>query len=608
MRKIKVADFLIECLNRIGVQHVFLLPGGGAMHLNDALAKSENVIGVPLHHEQSAGIAAEAYGRVAQCGFGVAMVTSGPGASNVITPVVGAWIESIPMLVLSGQVKRSDLIGDRPLRQTGVQEIQTSEIVKPITKFVVTIQNAADTPRILKLALSHMLTGRHGPVWLDVPLDIQASTIIVNDADFECLIPAKEHPDSLVENNVSKIIAKLKTSTRPLFLLGHGVRLSGSAELFKKVCEEARIPCLFTWNAADLLEWDNELNVGRPGVVAARAPNFAVQNCDLLISIGCRIDNVVTGYNPDGFAPNAFKVIVDIDEAELSRHPFPESLKINTDAKLFFEVFLRNLKGFSGPPDWIARCQNWKLKYPPLDGRSFETSKLSHFQFVDAVSDLIEPSTLVVTGSSGLAIEIFYMAFRNKKGQRFFLTSGLGSMGYALPAAIGACIANNSTKTYCFEGDGSLMLNLQELVSLKSLNLPICLFVMNNSGYASIRNTQKNYFEGRMLASDFDSGLDIPDFLELASAIGICCEKVETLKDLKKAFLKTKQLVAPIIIDVQLEVNETLTPKVSATPQRDGSMVSMPLEDMSPLLPLEVLRDEMIVDVNQRSIDVRQAK
>jgi len=597
----RVADYLLNRLADLGIEDIFFLPGGGAMYLNDALACEDRITAIPCHHEQACGIAAEAYGRTHQSGFGVAMVTTGPGATNVLTPVAGAWIESLPLFVLSGQVKRPDALRGRPLRQSGVQEVDVVSMVKPITKFAVTIDSPENARKCFEEAIWNMREGRPGPVWIDVPLDVQAAPI-----DPESLVrfePPTTNANTDLTNSLMGLKELLSNSKRPLVLAGHGVRIAGAANEFKEVVERLGIPCVFTWNASDLLAWDNPLYVGRPGVVAARAPNFAIQNCDCLISIGCRLDNIITAYNPMGFARNAKKIVVDVDKNELDRHQMEVALPILADAKDFIDAWLINVDvAHADWSEWRAKCLDWKNRYTPLDGRTFESNgPISHYDFVETISNAIPENQLVITGSSGLAVEVFYTVYRNKIGQRMFLTSGLGSMGYGIAAAIGACIGAGRIPTVCVESDGSLMLNLQELATLKALNLPITVVVMNNGGYASIRNTQRNYFEERYLGTGPASGLFIPDFVEVAKGMGLLAEDITSAKQLASSFGKS----GPRLLNVHLKSDEVLSPKVAAMPQPDGSIISMPLEDMSPLLSLEQLEKEMIYGIDDRSRLVR---
>jgi acetolactate synthase I/II/III large subunit len=597
----RVADYLLSRLADLGIEDVFFLPGGGAMYLNDALACESRITAIPCHHEQACGIAAEAYGRTHKSGFGVAMVTTGPGATNVLTPVAGAWIESLPLFILSGQVKRPDALRGRPLRQSGVQEVDVVSMVKPVTKYAVTVDSPENIRKCFEEAIWHMREGRPGPVWLDVPLDVQAAPI-----DPEKLVGFESPPKNSKANFVNALTGVqelLSKAKRPLILAGHGVRIAGAANEFKQIVHKLGIPCVFTWNASDLLAWDDPLYVGRPGVVAARAPNFAIQNCDCLISIGCRLDNIITAYNPQGFARNAKKIVVDVDQNELDRHQMEVALPILADAKDFIDAWQLNSDAVH--PDWNewrAKCSDWKSRYTPLDGRVFEPDgPISHYDFVETISNAIPENQLVITGSSGLAVEVFYTVYRNKIGQRMFLTSGLGSMGYGIAAAIGACIGAGRIPTVCVESDGSLMLNLQELATLKALDLPITVVVMNNGGYASIRNTQRNYFEERYLGTGPASGLFIPDFVEVAKGMGLLAEDVTSAEQLAGSFGRS----GPRLLNVHLKSDEVLSPKVAAMPQPDGSIISMPLEDMSPLLSLQELEKEMLDGVDDRSRLVR---
>ena len=499
--------------------------------------------------------------------------------------------------MISGQVKRADAINGREIRQGGVQEVDIISVVKPITKFAVTIPAPEDARICLEEALWRMRSNRPGPVWIDVPLDVQAAPINPGLLRGFSPPPSDDSADATADQVVA-VNAILKGSKRPIFLIGHGVRISGATEVFRELAEKLRIPCVFTWNAADTFHWDHDLYIGRPGVVAARAPNFAIQNSDCLISIGCRLDNVITAYNPAGFARAAKKIVVDVDINELDRHQIPIDVKICSSAISFLQTWSKNMPVLADLSTWRAKCLDWKHRYTPLDGKTFDAKgPIAHFEMAEKLSGAIGEGQLVVTGSSGLAVEVFYTAFRNKKGQRIFLTSGLGSMGYGLPAAIGACIGSGGVSTVCVESDGSLMLNLQELATLKQLNLPITLVVMNNNGYASIRNTQRNYFDQRYIGSSPQSGLLIPDLMSIATALGIDCLRVTDASELKPALFNGGQR----IVEIVLEENVALSPKVSAMPQPDGSMISMPLEDMSPLLPRSVLRNEMLIPLHPLS-------
>ncbi|MCE7765134.1 thiamine pyrophosphate-binding protein [Pseudomonas putida] len=601
----RVADYIADFIADLGVEHVFLLPGGGAMHLNDAVGKHPDLDVVACHHEQAAAIAAEAYCRINE-NIGVAMVTTGPGATNAVTAVAGAWIESVPLLVISGQVKRADLLRGAPLRQKGVQEVDIVSVVEPITKYAVTIQQPEDIRRELERAVFVARDGRAGPVWIDVPLDVQGAPI-----DPDSLVGWDEPaaPVAALEaSTLEQIRSLLEDAQRPLILAGHGVRLSGAAAAFRDLIESMGVPLVTTWNAMDLLPHEHPLYVGRPGVVALRAPNFAIQNADLLITLGCRLDNIITAYAPRDFARNARKIVVDVDANEIAKLDMHIDVAVTSDAASFVDTLAASLKGASfSRPQWLERCRDWKARYGVNDGKPFPASgPISHFQFADSLSNAVPENTLVSTGSSGLAVEVFYTVFRNRPGQRVFLTSGLGAMGYGLPAAIGACFANGCKPMVAVESDGSLQLNIQELATLRGFNLPICLVVMNNGGYASIRNTQRNYFESRYVGTGPEAGLWMPDLEELARAYHLPFKRISDAAELDAGLAEAMQMPRPMILEVLLMKDEALSPKVAAIPQADGSMTSMPLEDMSPLLPLAVLEEEMAGNIAPVSRQVRQ--
>ena len=566
----RVADFIADFIADIGVGHVFLLPGGGAMYLVDGVGKNPRLKVVACLHEQGATIAAEAYSRINE-NIGVAMVTSGPGATNAITAVAGAWIESVPMMVISGQVKRADMMRGAPLRQKGVQEVDIVQIVKSITKYAVTVEKPEDIRIIMEQAYHLAREGRSGPVWIDVPLDVQAS--IVNPLELKGWTPPQSQQHHKVySSQLEQLATLLSKAERPVILAGHGIRLSGGTDIFRKIVDQLGIPVVTTWNSLDLLPYEHPLYVGRPGVVALRAPNFAVQNCDLLISIGCRLDNIITAFNPRGFARVAKKVVVDVDHHELEKLDMDVDLPIQSDAKDFL-IALESSVIVSEKKNWTAwqnRCLDWKKRYDIHHAHPLTANKeISSYHFIDALSEVAKPDTVVSSGSSGLGVEVFYSVFRNKPGQRVFLTSGLGSMGYGLPTAIGACFANDCKPMIAVETDGSLQLNIQELATMRAFDLPICLFVMNNNGYASIRNTMRNYFDGRYVGTGPEAGLMLPDLEKVAATYGLSFVRIENAENLREQLHKALELKRPALIDVRLISNETLEPKVAASPQAD---------------------------------------
>lgn len=598
----RVAEYIADFVSRNGVDTVFMVPGGGNMYLADAFGKHKKIEYIPHHHEQAASIAAEAYGRVTE-NVGIALVTTGPGGTNAMTGVAGAWIDSLPLIVISGQVKRADMKGDSGVRQMGPQEVDVVSMVKPITKHAVTVTDPQSIRYHLEKAFHLARSGRRGPCWIDVPLDVQAAPI---DPDalqgYETESVQTSHTDlDAAANQVAEMIAKAE---RPLFLVGHGVRLANAAAAFRRMAERYNLPVATTWLAMDLFPSAHPLSVGRPGTVAQRPANFAVQNADLLVIIGARLDNVTTAYNPKKFGRYAKKVMVDVDKAELNKLDDAIDLKIEADANAFIETLSRhsNLVGAQDRSAWLNQCSTWKQRFPLNNGKPFEDSgPISHFHLVQILSEEIEEDTLIVTGSSGLAVEAFYTAFRVKDGQRIFLTSGLGAMGYGLPALIGGGIAFGRKPFVAVESDGSLMMNIQELSTIAAQKLPVRIFVCNNNGYASIRTTQRNYFESRFVGTGPEAGLIIPDLCKVSEAHGIPALKVLDAKNLRSTVREVLSMPGPVLCDIHLINDEALLPKSAALPQPDGSIISMPLEDMTPLLSLEELRSNMLVPLDPAS-------
>ncbi len=604
-QNIRLADYVARFVRDQGVNSVFLVPGGGAMYLADAFGNTPGLDYVPNHHEQASSIAAEAFARI-NGRLGCAVVTTGPGGTNAVTGCAGAWIESVPLLVVSGQVKRADLIGASGVRQMGPQEVDIVSIVRPITKYAATVLDPQDIRYQLEKAVHLATHGRRGPVWIDIPLDVQAATI---DADMlrGYTPPAADGATgAALVGECRKIVDMIAAAERPIILAGHGIRLAEAAPQFRALYEALQIPVVTTWNATDLIAADHPLSVGKPGVVALRAPNFAIQNSDLVIAIGARLDNVVTAHNPAKFGRAAKKIMVDVDPAELAKFDGVESfsLRLQADARDFIETLLplaREAKPRQRR-EWLGRCADWKRRYPINDGAPFpKNGPIGHFHLTQALSDELPADTMIVTGSSGLAIEFFYTGFQNKEGQRVFLTSGLGAMGYGMPAMIGAYMASDRRPFVGVESDGSLMMNLQEMQTIASAKLPLRLFLFNNNGYASIRNTQRNYFDGRYVGSGAAGKLDMPDFVALAKTFGWDAFRIEDAADLHAGIQKALTWRGPLLVDVRVVNDEALFPKSAAMPQADGSIVSMPLEDMSPLLPRDEFRANMIVPLDPAS-------
>jgi acetolactate synthase I/II/III large subunit len=609
----RLADYVMSFVAQQGVKHVFLLTGGGAMHLNDALARSTELTFVCNHHEQASAIAAENYSKATN-NLGVVMVTTGPGGTNAITGVVGGWLDSTPMLVLSGQVKRADRMylpdGTKlGVRQRGSQEVDIVSIVKPITKYAVTIDDPQTIRYHLEKAVQLARTGRPGPVWIDIPIDVQAAPI--EPASLRGFDPAEisgadshESKPSLT-NQVRDLLDRLSRAERPFIFAGNGVRVSGAASAFEKLVRKLNAPVGLSWLAMDLLDDNDPLFVGRPGTVASRAANFALQNADFVLVIGIRLDPPLMGWDPKHFARGAYKTVVDIDPAELRKLEGFIDNAMCADAHEFIQIMAKHVDAPTTPlasdhtksarAAWLERCRDWKSRYPIVLQEHRAPGLVSLYHLAEVIGEEAGSNDRVVSGSSGSAIEIFLLAYRARKGRRVFHTAGLGAMGYGIAASIGVCLGSGGKKTICVDGDGGLQLNIQELATVAHLQLPIKLFVLNNRGYASIRATQKNYFGGPNIGCDANTGISVPDYRKIARAYGLKTAVIEGQSDLRGAVRKVLRSRGPVVCDVHIIPDEMRAPRVTSTQRPDGSFVSKPLEDLFPFLDRAEFARNMIV-------------
>lgn len=593
-RNVKLSDYVMQRIAAEGVKHVFLVPGGAAMHLNDSLGKTPGLEFIANLHEQASAIAAEAYSRVTN-GLGVSMVSAGPGGTNAITGVAGAWLDSTPCLFVSGQVKRADLRANRELRQCGVQEIDIVSLVSPITKYAVTVTDPQQIRFHLEKALFLARSGRRGPVWLDIPLDVQASDI---DPGSLLGFPGDEkRTPSTVTLHATETLELLSRAQRPIILAGNGIRAAGAIKDFLDLIDRLGLPVLTTWLGIDLLSDTHPLFIGRPGAFAPRGANFALQNSDFLLVIGARLDPAVTGFAHERLARGARKVFVDIDPAELTKFKMPIDLQIASDAG----GFIRALSALcprepSGRwSEWLQRCQDWRKKYPLVtEEHRSRQDFISTYAFSSLLSDTLANGELLVTASSGTAIEIFLLAYRTKTGQRVFHNRGLGAMGFALPASIGACLASGGRRTICVDGDGGFLFNVQELQTVRRLSLPIKFFILNNDGYASIRNSQKRYFQ-RLVAADRTSGMSLPDIGRVAEAFGIPTNAFHVLSDLEERLPAILDEKGPSVTQIFVPPEEIRAPSLASMQRPDGTMVSKPIEDLWPFLDRDEFRANMIV-------------
>ena len=597
----KLSDFVFDFLERKGIRHAFLVTGGGAMHLDESLGRS-GITPICNSHEQASAICAEVYAKATGLP-GLAVLTTGPGGTNAITGVAGAWLDSTPTIFLSGQVKRPDRMFDsagKPLgmRQLGVQEVDIVSIVAPITKYAVTIIDPSSIRFHLEKAWHLATTGRPGPVWLDIPLDVQASPLDDPAALEGFAAPETQPAGAALQGQVRSVIGAWNKAERPLLFAGNGIRLARAEMEFEELRKLLKAPMAATWCAADLVPSDEPLFVGRPGSVAARGANFAVQNCDLLLAIGVRLDFAITGYAPHNLARGATKIAVDIDAAELAKLGDAIQLPICADSRDFLRELLRQKETLNAVahPEWDARCAAWKTKYPVVTAAHRKPEgQVSIFHLAEVIGEESKATDALISGSSGAGIEIFLLACPTRNGQRIFHTAGLGSMGFGLPSAIAVSIARNHGETICVDGDGGFQFNIQELETVRRLNLPIKFFVLNNDGYASIRASQTNHFGHASIGCDERTGLTIPSLERLAAAYGLQFRAIISQANLREQVREVLDLDGPVLCDVQVIPDESREPRLSSKQLADGSFVSLPLEDLFPFLDREEFLSNMIV-------------
>lgn len=597
-----MADFLVAH----GVTDCFSVVGGGAMHLNDALGHKDGLTVTYNHHEQACAIAAEAYARIDNR-IAAVCVTTGPGGTNALTGVLGGWLDSIPMFIISGQVRYDTTARyalqytETPLRAMGDQEYDIVKSVTPMTKYATMIEDPLQIRYGLEKAWHLATTGRPGPVWIDIPVNYQGSYI--ETEDLTGYDPAKDDallPPPVSQDLVHKVLYAISQAKRPVIHAGYGIRLSGAYDIFRSVIEKLNIPVVTYWNAIDLIEDAHPLYVGRAGNMGDRPGNWAIQNADLVIAIGTRISIRQVGYNWKTWARAAKVFMVDIDQAELKKPTLHVDMPIWADAK----DFLTQLNSAITPDPvfqnriWLDACQNWKKNYPVVQPRQWEENGATAnvYAFVHYLSEQLPENSLTAV-SNGACCVVGHQAYVIKKGSRFANNSAVASMGYGLPAAIGTCISGGRAETICLEGDGSIMMNLQELQTIITNKLPIKIFLINNSGYHSIRITQSNLFsEHCKVGIGEESGdLSFPAFRKIADAFGFPYYEAHSNASMKETVDKVLALDGPVFCEIYTDTEQRWEPKSSTKRLEDGTLVSPPLEDLAPFLPREELKEIMFI-------------
>jgi acetolactate synthase-1/2/3 large subunit len=610
--RVRVADYIAARLAELGLNHVFMVTGGGAMHLNDAFGRAEGLSVICCHHEQACAIAAEGYARLGGRPA-ILNVTTGPGGINALNGVFGAYTDSIPMVVISGQVRRETIASNfsHDLRQLGDQEVDIVRMVGGITKSAVTVQDPTRIRYEIEKAHHLAVTGRPGPTWVDVPIDIQGSYIypaslpsfdpLTEGAGEPLAVPAERGRLRGVALRAAarNLLDHLRQSKRPCVLPGTGVRIAGAADLFLRVAERIGAPVATAFNAHDLVADDHPLYAGRAGTVGDRAGNFAVQNADFLLVLGCRLNIRQISYNWGSFAREAYRVMVDIDRAELTKPTLSIDLPIQADLVEFLTALEVELDAEAWAPtgsNYLTWCRERHARYPVTLPEYWETpAPVNPYCFASSLFEQLEADDIVVTGD-GTACVVTFQSARLKQGQRLFSNSGSASMGYDVPAAIGAWhAAKDARRVICIAGDGSVMMNLQELQTIVGEQLPIKLFVLNNDGYHSIRQTQQNYFPDNVVGCGPESGVTFPDFQKLGAAFGFPVTRIAAHAGIAEAIRAVLDGPGPQLCEVILDKAQPFAPKLSSRRLEDGRMVTSALEDLAPFLSREELADNMMI-------------
>lgn len=601
--KKKVSDFIADYLVKNGIDHVFTVVGGGAMHLNDSFGHHPQMHSVYNHHEQASAIAAEGYARVHNK-MALVCVTSGPGAINALNGVAGAYMDSIPMLVISGQTKTSLTVANSglKLRTLGNQEFDIISALDNMTKYAEMIMDAKEIKYCLEKAIHLARTGRPGPCWLDIPLDIQGAFVETDDLVGYCEKEEAINVDSqtLIREKVALVVDRLRSAKRPVLYAGNGIRISRGKEIFEKLYQQIGIPVVTCWDSIDLIDTENDYYTGRAGTMGDRAGNFAVQNSDLLVCIGSRLNIYQVGYNVKTWAREAFVVVNDIDSEELKKPTIRVDLPVCCDAKIFMEELLHQCaESFCCVnSEWVKQCQIWKEKYPVVLSKHYEEKEgINVYAFIDTLSKKLNADSITVV-ANGSASVVGSQTYYIKKNDRFIMNCGLSSMGYDLPAAIGACVGNDNKEVICIAGDGSVQMNLQELQTIVTNKLPIKIFIINNGGYHQIRLTQNNIFGNELIGVGPESkDLDFPDFEKLAYAYGIPFVRIEENGMLKEKIEKVLEIEGCCLCEVMCTTTQIFEPKSATKKMEDGSLFSPPLEDLAPFLSREELEENMYIDL-----------
>lgn len=597
----RVADYVVEFLVEKGIQDVFLVSGGGIMFLTDAVGLNPKLRYYCNYHEQACVVAAEGYARLRN-GVGACLVTTGPGAANAISALPGAFVDSIPLLVIAGTVKRELIADFDKLRQLGPQEANTVAMAKPVTKYAKSVRDPQTIRYELEYAYAQATSGRPGPVFIEIPVDVQGA--VIDPAKLSGYTAPQRSSDGLAEQ-VAQVLDLIRGANRPILVCGNGVHRAGAQELLRSLLERVQIPIALPVTAKDIIEEDHPLHIGGFGTAGQRRANFAIQNSDCLLAIGAGLNVQKIGFDSKSFAPKARKIFVDIDESQLKHQILRPDLAVQADAGDFLREMLVQLEGapISVSSRWLNACANWKARYPLVMSEYFnDPEHVNSYVFYDRLADALDPEDVIVTGDA-LDVVSLFQVFRFKRGQRA-LISGWGAMGWCLPMTVGACVAHRGERVICVTGDGSFQFNSQELLTISYHRLPVKIFIFNNRGYSNIRGTQEGFFERRYVGSDNGSGVGTPDFSKLAMAYGFSYSCIGTNPELEDGIRSFLAQPGPALCEVSISPNQRIFPKASAFRRPDGTFESRPLEDMAPFLPREEVWENMhLFDAEQDPVE-----
>lgn len=589
----RLSDYVMQFLEEQKVKHIFMLSGGGIMYLVDSLGRSK-IDYVCCHHEQAAGIAAQAYA-MEKNNLGVCLVTTGPGGTNALTAAGAAYVDSTPVLFITGQVKTADFASLRNVRQFGAQENDIVSMAKPITKYAETVIKAEEIRYHLEKAVYIAMHGRRGPVWLDIPLDIQNAEINpdslvgfdINEVDDNDVVAERNPDERAIENVIDDVIISLQNSKRPLLLIGHGLISSDAQDVFREIQQKLRIPVVSTWRALEVMDYDDEFFFGSPGLQANRYSNLITQGADYLIVLGSRMDNMITAFNEEHFAFRAKKVIVDIDENEIKKLAMKNVTPVVCDVSLFLNKLKEKIEDITVPDysEWLDFCLKLKCRYPLLNEKQEqEVEGIDLYQFTLKLSEYCDETDVIVASSTSRCNTAGHMAFKHKKNQKTISSMGFGSMGFALPSVVGAWFGSDKKRIVMLEGDGSLQLNIQELQTVAHHNINAKLFIFDNTGYAAIATMQNRNFEGFHVGSDAESGVTFPNLGKIADAYSIPYFFVNRSEEIEKIIKQAMETEGPVICEFQGSILYDEIPKCISMLDKDGNRVSATLENPFPFL------------------------